>query len=97
MGSRKPKPIDITLDEAEAGEILAPSGGGGHQDFHERIRAELADGNRVLLFDDPRMGELLRYMSYGNRPKPGKKAKGGGFQTRLRKTFGRSLKELLRI
>lgn len=61
--------------------MMAPSGQGGHQNLHARIRSELANGPTVT-FDDTEMGELIRYMTqYGS----------GGFQGRLRRAFVRSL------
>ena len=79
--ARPPKPFTFTLDPAEIAEMLAPSGQGGHQSLHKRIRAALALGPTVT-FDDEQLGELIRYMSqYGS----------GGFQGRLRKAFIRSV------
>jgi len=79
--SRKPKPFNFTLLPTEVAELQAPSGKGGHQGLHSRLRVELAVGPTVT-FDDAEMGELIRYMSqYGD----------GGFQGRLRRAFIRSL------
>jgi len=78
---RTPRPIELTLSQSEANEILRPSGQGGHQSMHKKLLAQLANGNLTVSFDDQHMGELIRYMSYGS----------GGFQGRLRKAFKRSL------
>lgn len=81
--SRPAKPFIFTLEPAEIAEMQAPSGQGGHQSLHERIRASLALGPTVT-FTDTQLGELIRYMSqYGS----------GGFQGRLRRAFVRSLGE----
>lgn len=78
---RMPKPFTFTLEPAEIEELMPPSGQGGHQSLHKRLKDELANGPFVTL-DDSEMGELIRYMSqYGS----------GGFQGRLRKAFIRSL------
>jgi hypothetical protein len=61
--------------------MTQPSGQGGHQTLHTRIRQELALGPTVT-FNDEQLGELIRYMSqYGS----------GGFQGRLRRAFIRSI------
>jgi hypothetical protein len=83
---RKPKPIKLTLTHAEAAEILKPAGRGGHQEMHKKLLAQLANGNLTISLDDERLGELVRYMSYGS----------GGFQGRLRKAFKRALLEAIR-
>ena len=78
---RQPRSFVFTLTAAETSELEPPSGQGGHQSLHARLRAELAAGPTVS-FDDQQMGELIRYMSqYGS----------GGFQGRLRRAFLRSL------
>ena len=80
------KPIAITLTASEAAEILTPIGGGGQQNFQQGLIDQLQGGNLVIMLDDDQMGKLIRYMTqYGP----------GGFQTRLRKAFGRSLLTLL--
>ena len=81
-----PRPIVLTLTEAEAADLLTPVGNGGQQTFHEGILAQLQNGNRAVAFNDDQLGKLLRYMTqYGP----------GGFQSRLRKAFRRPLLELL--
>ncbi len=81
--ARAPRPFTFTLTPSEVAEMEAPSGQGGHQSLHARIRSELAGGPAVT-FDDEEMGELIRYMTqYGS----------GGFQGRLRRAFIRSLCE----
>lgn len=85
-GTRTPKPFVFTLTPEEALEITEARGAGGHQTLHRRLVAELARGDRTILFTDAQLGELIRYMTrYGS----------GGFQDRLRKAFDRSLKELM--
>ena len=80
---RSPKPFTFKLNAQEVAEMEAPSGRGGHQALHARIRESLALGPTVS-FDDEQLGELIRYMSqYGS----------GGFQGRLRRAFIRSLAE----
>lgn len=81
--ARQAKPFTFELQLDEIVEMQAPSGQGGHQGLHERIRAQLARGNSVT-FDDQQLGELIRYMSqYGS----------GGVQGRLRRAFIRSVCE----
>ena len=76
-----PRPFKFSLNATEIAEMEAPSGQGGHQNLHARIRAELGNGPDVT-FNDEEMGELIRYMTqYGS----------GGFQGRLRRAFLRSL------
>jgi len=80
------RPIVLTLTSDEAAELLAPVGAGGQQTFHQGIIGQLQNGNLVLAFNDDQLGKLIRYMTqYGP----------GGFQSRLRKAFRRSLLELL--
>jgi hypothetical protein len=79
--ARPPKPFSFKLTPPEIAEMQAPSGQGGHQGLHQRIRDGLAVGPTVTFTDD-QLGELIRYMSqYGS----------GGFQGRLRRAFIRSL------
>jgi len=81
-----PKPIVLILTQAEAAELLTPVGTGGQQTFHQGLIAQLQSGNLAVAFDNEQMGKLIRYMTqYGP----------GGFQSRLRKAFRRSLQELL--
>lgn len=83
--ARAPREFKFTLTAAEAAELEAPSGQGGHQNLHKRLLNELADGNRTVTFDDEELGELIRYATqYGS----------GGFQGRLRRAFQRSIIEL---
>lgn len=79
--------FEFTLTQAEVAEILIPVGSGGQQTFHEWILSQLQGGNRRVAFDDRRFAQLIRYMSGFYGP--------GGFQTRLRRAFGRPLRELL--
>ena len=83
--SRAPKPFVFTLENSEVEWIKGAAGSGGHQTLHRRLVKELQSGNQVT-FTDEQLGELVRYMTrYGS----------GGFQGRLRKAFGRSVRELL--
>lgn len=80
------RPIVLTLTSDEAAELLAPVGAGGQQTFHQGIIQQLGNGNLAIAFNDDQLGKLIRYMTqYGP----------GGFQSRLRKAFRRSLLELL--
>jgi len=87
-GGRTPKPFVFTLREEEAAEIGEARGTGGHQTLHRRLVSELARGDLTILFTDAQLGELIRYMT---------RYESGGFQDRLRRAFGRSLEELLRL
>lgn len=87
----EPRPLEFTLTDDEAAEILEPHGSGGQQTLHQRLKDALADGNRVLSFNDAQMGELIRYMQYGWD------GKRGGFQSRLHRAFARSLRERLNL
>lgn len=84
-----PKPIEFTLTQEEADELLQPSGSGGHQALHQRLIDQLQNGNLILRFDDAHIGELFRYWSYGWD------GASGGFQKRLGKAFARSFRERL--
>lgn len=85
--AREPKPFQFTLTPDEAAELTGAVGEGGHQELHRRLSSELAHGLTVT-FDDCELGELIRYMTrYGS----------GGFQSRLKRAFGRSLRELVDI
>ena len=83
---REPRPFVITLTPQEAAEMLAPSGAGGHQQFHEEIRSQLQNGNLSVQLGDSQLGKVIRYMT---------QYRSGGFQGRLQKAFRRSLIELL--
>jgi hypothetical protein len=84
--AREPRPFTITLTPQEASELLAPSGEGGHQQLHDRIRSQLANGNLTVELTDAELGRLVRYMTqYGS----------GGFQGRLRRAFYRPLSDML--
>ena len=79
-------PIALILTTDEAAEILTPAGSGGQQTFQKELIDQLQGGNLTVHLDDDRLGKLIRYMTqYGS----------GGFQSRLRKAFKRSLSELL--
>ena len=78
---RQPRPFSFRLTETEVAEMEPPSGQGGHQGLHNRIRQALTV-EPIVTFDDQQLGELIRYMSqYGS----------GGFQGRLRRAFIRSI------
>ena len=80
------KPVVLVLTAGEAADLLVPVGAGGQQGFQQQLIAQLQGGNLSITFDDDQLGKLIRYMTqYGP----------GGFQGRLRKTFRRSLLELL--
>lgn len=65
--------------------ITGAAGTGGHQELHRRITEELENNNNQVTFTDEQLGELIRYITrYGS----------GGFQSRLRKAFRRSIVEL---
>ena len=81
-----PKPFVFTLTPEELAEISVPVGEGGHQGFHEMIRAQLQQTDNTVTLNDTQFGQLVRYMTqYGS----------GGFQGRLRRAFVRSVRELL--
>jgi len=83
---KEAKAIVLSLTEAEAAELLEPSGEGGHQSFHEFIREQLSGSNLSVAFNDEQLGKLIRYMTqYGS----------GGFQGRLNRAFRRPLSDLL--
>ena len=85
---REARPFEFHLDETEVDAITGAVGTGGHQTLHRRLTRELQDGARTVTFTDEELGELIRYMTrYGS----------GGFQSRLRDAFKRSLGELLRM
>ena len=74
------------LTEAEITEIRNAVGSGGQQTLHRRLVGDLDANGGTVTFSDEELGLLIRYMTqYGS----------GGFQSRLRKAFQRSLKELL--
>lgn len=83
--STEPKPFVFTLTPEEAAEIPVAVGSGGHQDTHRRLTQDLQHGLQVT-FDDRELGELIRYMT---------RYRSGGFQSRLKRAFRRSLRELL--
>jgi hypothetical protein len=84
-GGRSPKPFTFTLLPVERDQIEGAVGGGGQQTLHRRLTKQLADGNLTIELDDQALGELIRYMTrYGS----------GGFQTRLRRAFGRNFFDL---
>ena len=81
-----PKPFVLKLTPAQAAEISAPSGEGGHQGFHEMILSQLQNGNLTVTLNDAQFGQLFRYMTqYGS----------GGFQGRLQRAFGPAIRQLL--
>jgi hypothetical protein len=89
LGSLTPNPklFVFTLEPHEIAEVKNAAGTGGHQSLHRRLTAELEHGTEVT-FTDAQLGELICYMTlYGS----------GGFQSRLRNAFRRSLGELLRM
>jgi len=82
-----PKPFKLTLTASEAAELLKPSGKGGHQSLHRRLIKQLAGGSLTVTCSDRQLGQLIRYITqYGS----------GGFQSRLRRAFRRSLHELIK-
>jgi hypothetical protein len=84
--TRDARPFTLKLTPAEAGEMLAPSGDGGHQSLHEYLRGQLAGGNLTVTLNDEQLGRVIRYMTqYGS----------GGFQGRLGRAFKRPLRDLL--
>ncbi len=85
---RSAKPFVFTLLPNEVEELTSATDAGGHQSLHRRLLAELRNGNNEVTFTDEQLGELIRYMTrYGS----------GGFQSRLRRAFARSLGDLLSI
>jgi hypothetical protein len=83
-----PKPFVFTLAPEEVAEISVPSGEGGHQGFHEMIRDQLNQTGNTVTLNDAQFGQLVRYMTqYGS----------GGFQSRLRRAFSRSIRELFEL
>lgn len=85
--TRIPKPFVFTLKPHEIAELKSAAGAGGHQSLLRRLTTELERGPKVT-FTDEQLGELIRYMTlYGS----------GGFQSRLRQAFARSLGDLLRM
>lgn len=85
--SKEPKPFEFQLTQTEVDEIRNAAGEGGHQSFHRLVVSQLDEGSTVR-FDDAQLGKLIRYMT---------QYKGGGFQSRLRSAFIRSLKNQLGI
>lgn len=82
----QPKPFVFHLTPGEMAELQSPVGAGGQQTFHTMLLDQLAVGAGDIALDDSQLGQLIRYMTqYGH----------GGFQTRLRNAFSRSLRELL--
>lgn len=80
------KPIEFVLTQSEADILSEPAGAGGQQGFHQQLRDQLQNGNLTIRLDDDQVGKLIRYATqYGP----------GGFQGRLRKAFGRTLRTLL--
>ena len=60
------KSFTITLNEAEAAELMNVSGGSaGQQQVQAQLKEQLADGNRTLTLADPQLGKLIRFMTQG--------------------------------
>jgi hypothetical protein len=82
----EPFVFDLKPDEIDAIMETTVSGKGGLQSLQRRLQDQLSAGNTVE-FDNAALGQLIRYMT--------RYEGGGGFQTRLRHAFDRSLKNLL--
>ena len=81
------KSFTITLNEAEASELLNVSGGSaGQQQVQAQLKEQLADGNRVLTLTDPQLGKLIRFMTQGPT----------AVQHVLKRTLARPLTEMLK-
>lgn len=78
-------PVSVTLTAAEAAELSQPVGTGGQQSLHQMLISQLQNGNLTITLNDEQLGRLIRYMGYGS----------GGFQSRLRKTFRRTVTDRL--
>jgi hypothetical protein len=85
---RTPRPFVMTLTPQEAAELQRPSGRGGHQTLHTKLRAQLAAGNLTVTLTDDELGFLIRYMT---------QYRSGGFQSRLKRAFRRPLRVILNL
>jgi hypothetical protein len=58
--------LAITLNEAEAQELLSVKGGNaGQQQMQAMLSEQLANGNRTLSLNDNQLGKLVRFMASG--------------------------------
>lgn len=78
-------PVSVTLTQDEADELIKPVGSGGQQSLHQMLISQLKNGNLTITLNDDQLGRLIRYMGYGS----------GGFQSRLKKTFRRTITDRL--
>jgi hypothetical protein len=80
------EPFRFTLDAGEIAQITGAEivGSGGLQTLLRKLHAQLERGDTVE-FDNAGLGQLVRYMT---------RIGGGGFETRLRRAFGRSFLDL---
>ena len=76
------------LTQDEARNLHDPMGDGGHQHFIRKMLSRLDSETGQIVIDDGDLGKLVRYMTgYGS----------GGFQYRLRRAFGRSLRQMMGV
>jgi hypothetical protein len=84
--TRDPKHVTLFLTNEQATHLLAPAGEGGHQQLHEMLREQLANGKLTVELNDEDLGRIVRYMTqYGS----------GGFQARLKRALAEPLVRLL--
>ncbi len=80
------EPFTFRLNSAETEQItdFEIVGKGGLQSLFRRLREKI-DADEELEFDNWELGQLIRYMTqHGN----------GGFETRLRRAFARSMLDM---
>lgn len=77
--------VSVTLTQGEANELIKPAGSGGQQYLHQMLISQLQNGNLTITLNDDQLGRLIRYMGYGS----------GGFQSRLKKAFRRTITDRL--
>ena len=80
------KPFVFVLTQTEADEIRNAAGEGGHQGLQRRLVEQLDAEDLTIRLDDAGLGEVIRYRT---------QYQGGGFQSRLRAAFSRSLRAQL--
>jgi hypothetical protein len=79
----------LHLDPAEAQALFKPVvGSGGFQNMQRKLNNALTFGamDASISLSDAELGAVVRHMAY---------SRSGGFEGRLRKAFGRSLREIV--
>lgn len=72
------------LKPSEVAEIMKPAkGSGGHQSLMLHLQSLVDQNTGEIELDDDDIGKIVRYSGYGQ----------GGFQSRFRAAFRRSLRE----